>query len=89
MNLHFEQSAPSVQAPRPLEPFDRWLSPEGEETSLFYRESDQYLVRFPDRADFLISLDRQTVTCTPTPERSSMKRGMKVARPGYWEPRTS
>jgi len=67
MNLHFEKTAPSAQAPRPLEPFDRWLSLEGEETSLFYRESDQYVVRFPDRADFIISLNRQTVTCAPAP----------------------
>ena len=67
MNLHFEQTAPCAQAPRPLKPFDRWLSLEGEEMSLFYRESDQYVVRFPDRADFIISLNRQTVTCTPSP----------------------
>jgi len=67
MNLHFEQTAPCIQAPRALEPFDRWLSLEGEETSLFYRESDEYVVRFPDRADFIISLDRQTVACTPAP----------------------
>ena len=67
MNLQFEQTAPSAQAPRPLEPFDRWLSLEGDDASLFYRESDKYVVRFPDRADFIISLNRQTVTCTPSP----------------------
>jgi hypothetical protein len=67
MNLHFEQMASSAQVPRALEPFDRWVSAEGEALSLFYRESDEYVVRFPDRADFTISLDRQTVTCTPAP----------------------
>src|SRR4029079_11072076 len=33
----------------------------------FYRDSDEYVVRFPDLADFVISLDRQTVRCTPAP----------------------
>lgn len=70
MNLHFEQTAPSAQAPRPVKPFDRWITLDGEETSLFYRQSDEYVVRFPDQADFTISLGRRTVTCTPAPDVS-------------------
>lgn len=67
MNLHFEQLPPSPQMPRQFKPFDRWVTLEGEETSLFYRQSDDYVVRFPDLADFTISLDRRTVTCAPAP----------------------
>lgn len=68
MNLHFEQLPPSPQMPRQFKPFDRWVTLEGEETSLFYRQSDDYVVRFPDLADFTISLDRRTVTCAPAPD---------------------
>lgn len=67
MTSELEQLPARPQSRRPVEPYDRWKSVDGEETALFYRESDEYVVRFPDRADFIISLDRQTVTCTPEP----------------------
>lgn len=33
--------------------------------SLFYRDSANYVVRFPELADFEIAVDRGTITCTP------------------------
>jgi hypothetical protein len=70
MTLTFQQLPARDQAPPAIKPFDRWVSVDGEETSLFFRESGNYLVRFPDMADFRISLDQQEVHCTPTPGMS-------------------
>ena len=67
MNLTFEQLPSRVQSKRPTKPYDRWVLENGEEASLFFRESDEYIVRFPDFADFRISLERQAVCCWPAP----------------------
>lgn len=46
--------APQPQRPLPDTPYDRWLSPDGDETAQFHRTTTGYRVRFPDMADFLI-----------------------------------
>ncbi|MEQ1540671.1 MAG: hypothetical protein ABL926_00295 [Novosphingobium sp.] len=70
MNPGFVQLA--ARAPEPLvrTPFDRWLSLDGEAATLFFREPGGFLLRFLDQADFRITLDPPTVSCTPFPGTS-------------------
>ncbi|MEP7222664.1 MAG: hypothetical protein ABI673_08365 [Novosphingobium sp.] len=53
------------QAAMAAPPYDRWLSPDGEVAIEFYRQGADYLLRFPDRADFAIGA---ALTCTPAPD---------------------
>lgn len=48
------------------EPYDRWISPQGEIKAEFYRSGDHFLVRFLGDADFQISEDGQRVVAMPT-----------------------
>ena len=68
MNLRFEQLATRTQEPLPLEPYDRWLTLDGDVASLFYRQGDKYLLRILELADFSIDLGERLVTCNPAPE---------------------
>ena len=68
MNLRFEQLVPRDQEALALEPYDRWLTSDGNVTSLFYRCGSKYLLRFPELADFSIDLGGRLVTCNPAPE---------------------
>lgn len=68
MNLRFEQLAPRDQEALALEPYDRWLTADGDVTSLFYRLGSKYLLRFPGLADFCIDPGKRLVTCGPAPD---------------------
>ena len=46
-------------------PFHEWVLPDGTQWTEFYRLRTSYLLRFPDLADFSVSLDGQTVTAHP------------------------
>lgn len=49
------------------EPFHRWNLADGAQWAEFRRAPDGYTVRFPDLADFEISADGHSVTCSPAP----------------------
>lgn len=70
MNPDFVQLAAREPQPLARAPFDRWLSLDGEEATLFVREGGGFLLRFVDQADFRITLDPVTVSCTPVPGTS-------------------
>lgn len=57
--------------PRPQravgEPFHQWSFPDGTPWARFHRAGDDYVVRFPDLADFTISADATDVSCVPAP----------------------
>ena len=61
----FEPLPPRAQAPLADPPFDRWVNPDGDVTAEFRRISGGYSVRFPEQADFAISLDTMHVRGTP------------------------
>lgn len=67
MTLRFEQLA--AREPEPLlhEPYDRWLTLDGDPTLLFFRDKGGYMLRFIDVADFAIDLADRVVTCMPAP----------------------
>jgi hypothetical protein len=58
---------PRGQVPCEGAPFHTWDFPEGGVWIAFYRTSSGFLVRFPDLADFEISVDGRHVTCAPAP----------------------
>jgi hypothetical protein len=60
------------QAPVAEPDFARWRSEDGEVVATFHRVPAGYLVRFIDRADFVIDTERQTVTCRAVPESSAL-----------------
>ena len=62
-----ELSLMPAHLPPPLdvEPFQKWALPDGKPWTLFYRIDSGYLLRFPDLADFGVSADGLTVTCSP------------------------
>ena len=51
--------------PTGKEPFHVWAFPDGTVWTNFYRNGDDYLLRFPDLADFEVSADGHTVRCRP------------------------
>lgn len=55
------------QAPVAIEPFHTWTYPNGTLWTAFYRTNDGYLLRFPDLADFQVSVDALHVTGFPAP----------------------
>lgn len=59
---------PRIQAPLPSEPYDRWVTPEGEVKAEFHRLPTGVLVRFPDEVDFEIDLERGVATGWPAPD---------------------
>jgi hypothetical protein len=58
---------PRGQAPCGAVPFHTWDLAEGSVWTAFYRTSSGFLLRFPDLADFEVSVDGRYVTCTPAP----------------------
>jgi hypothetical protein len=61
----------TLLAPRPQravgEPFHQWSFPDGSPWARFHRAGGDYMVRFPDLADFTISADAADVRCVPAP----------------------
>lgn len=68
MTSGFDQLTAREPEPLPCPPFDRWLSLDGDEATLFCRVSGGFLLRFVDQADFRITLDPLKVVCTPCPD---------------------
>jgi hypothetical protein len=62
---------PRNQAPCGAVPFHTWDLPEGSVWTAFYRTSSGFLLRFPDLADFEVSVDGRYVTCAPAPSASN------------------
>jgi hypothetical protein len=58
------------QAPLQSAFFHQWISPDGTLWTGFYRTKAGYLLRFPDLADFEVSVDGHEVCCWPVPEVS-------------------
>jgi hypothetical protein len=48
-------------------PFHEWAFPDGTLWTQFFRTDAGYLLRFPDLADFQVSMDGLAATCTPVP----------------------
>jgi len=55
--------------PRPIEsePFHRWVFADGTVWTSFYRTGNDYLLRFPDLADFTVSASGLEVAAYPMP----------------------
>lgn len=56
-----------LQMPTGKEPFHEWTFPDGTVWTCFYRNGSDYLLRFPDLADFEVSSNGHTVRCWPVP----------------------
>lgn len=68
MFVELKQGAPQPQSPVTPGPFHVAVFPDGTPSTLFFRTPAGYLLRFPDHADFHISLkDAPTVWCLPAP----------------------
>jgi len=63
---------PSVHPQSPLAsvPFRLWVAHDDTIWTEFYRTETGYLLRFPELADFRVSMDGLKVTCTPAPDVS-------------------
>ena len=59
---------PRAQAPCAAVPFHTWDLPKGSNWATFYRTPSGFLLRFPDLADFEVSVDGRCVTCSPAPD---------------------
>lgn len=65
MSAGFELLPARPQAPLHAPAYQRWLTGDGEVFATFHRREHGFLVRFIDRADFLIAADCASVTCAP------------------------
>ena len=70
MNLVIKEEPARDQRPLREKEFARWRSEDGEVVTTFHRVPEGHLVRFVDRADFLIELDDGLVTWRPVPGTS-------------------
>ncbi len=59
--------APRAQAPIAVEPFHKWLLPDGPPWTDFYRDGEHYLLRFPALADFTVLASGMEVAVYPVP----------------------
>lgn len=64
----FEQLRPCEQSPTANEPYDRWVSPEGNCVAAFHRADKGFLVRFAGEVDFLIDEAGENVAASPAPD---------------------
>jgi hypothetical protein len=67
MNVSLRWEACRVPPPIPLTPFRQWHFPDGRAWTAFYQQTDHFLLRFPELADFAVSLDGREVRVWPTP----------------------
>jgi hypothetical protein len=58
---------PRPQQPIGLAPFQEWDLPDGTAWLRFHRRATDYLLRFPDLADFDVAADGSEVRCWPAP----------------------
>jgi hypothetical protein len=56
-----------LQKPTGKDPFHVWTFPDGTVWTCFYRNGRDYLLRFPDLADFEVSANGHAVRCWPVP----------------------
>jgi hypothetical protein len=59
-----------LQLPTDRDPFHEWTFPDGTVWTSFYRRGENYLLRFPELADFEVSAHGDVVRCWPVPEVS-------------------
>ena len=67
MSVSLQTLGVRPQAPFLQVPFHQWTFPDGTVWTLFYRLDNGYLLRFPDLADFEVSLDGLTAVAWPVP----------------------
>lgn len=67
MSIVFCLEAPRPQQPLDQPPFQEWGFPDGTPWTRFYRTGLNYLLRFPDLADFELSANGLAVQCWPAP----------------------
>tara|TARA_E500000305_G_scaffold109101_1_gene113253 strand:- start:508 stop:1389 length:882 start_codon:yes stop_codon:yes gene_type:complete len=68
MTLTADQNDVRSQRPMDVPAFDSWTDPEGGTVAFFYRLTDGYLLRFPDRVDFEIDAETLAVRSFPASE---------------------
>jgi hypothetical protein len=66
--VNFTLRAATAQAQLKDIPFHEWRFPDGSVWTQFYRSGTDYLLRFPELADFSISADGHKIHCTPAPD---------------------
>nr|WP_298925196.1 hypothetical protein [uncultured Erythrobacter sp.] len=62
----FSIGAEQEQTPFETEPYDSWVSPDGECQCEFHRTTSGFLLRFPDQADFLVEPEAGRATGWPS-----------------------
>lgn len=67
MSSAFSQASPRQQLPIEQAPFQEWSFPDGTTWTYFYSIGRDYLLRFPELADFEVSSDGLKVQCFPVP----------------------
>ena len=67
MTISFRLEPPRPQESLDVVPFHQWKSPDGNLWAQFFRLYSGYMLRFPDLADFQISGDGYSATCSPAP----------------------
>ena len=70
MSVDFHLAEARPQQPLDQAPYHQWIFPDGTEWTGFYRRGQNFLLRFPDLADFEVSADGQHVSCWPAPNIS-------------------
>lgn len=68
--ISFDMSSVHPQMPLPHAPFHQWVSPDDTLWLGFFRIETGYLLRFPELADFRVSMDGLKVSCSPVPDIS-------------------
>lgn len=66
----FQRNSARIQEPLAATPYRHLETPGGDIAAIFYRNPGGYILRFPNRADFAVSIEGPTVTCTPVPNVS-------------------
>ncbi|MEP1422954.1 MAG: hypothetical protein ABJK59_14400 [Erythrobacter sp.] len=71
--MNWTQEAAREQAALTSEPYDRWVAPNGHCMAEFRREGSEFLIRFPNQADFRLCPDGDgfSVSGQPTPDCDS------------------
>ena len=67
MSVAYAEQAARPLAPVPAAPFHQWAFPDGTLWTQFFRQGTDYLLRFPDLADFEVSADGASVQGFPAP----------------------
>lgn len=71
MNIALQTLSPSPQPPLADKPFHTWDLADGATWTAFHRRGRDYLLRFPDLADFHVAHDGRSVVACPVPDVSA------------------